>query len=84
VVVLPIDTGHQDMTDKHKVKDLALAEAGRLRIDWADARMPVMKALRERYSKEQPLKGMRIAGCLHVTKEVFPVSTGIPTARVVA
>jgi adenosylhomocysteinase len=53
----------------HKVADLKLADAGRLRIDWAESRMPVLMALRERARREQPLKGMRIAGCLHVTKE---------------
>jgi len=53
----------------HKVADLKLADAGRLRIDWAESRMPVLMALRERAKREQPLKGMRIAGCLHVTKE---------------
>jgi adenosylhomocysteinase len=53
----------------HKVADLKLADAGRLRIEWAESRMPVLMALRERGRREQPLRGMRIAGCLHVTKE---------------
>jgi adenosylhomocysteinase len=53
----------------HKVADLKLADAGRLRIDWAESRMPVLMALREQGKKEQPLKGMKVAGCLHVTKE---------------
>jgi adenosylhomocysteinase len=53
----------------YKVADLKLADAGRLRIDWAESRMPVLMALREKGLKEQPLKGMRVAGCLHVTKE---------------
>src|SRR5690348_494252 len=48
---------------------MKLADAGRLRIDWAESRMPVLMALREKGKKEQPLKGMKIAGCLHVTKE---------------
>lgn len=52
-----------------KVANPALAEEGRLLIDWAESRMPVLMALREKYSKTQPLKGQRIAGCLHVTKE---------------
>jgi adenosylhomocysteinase len=56
-------------TKTYKVKDLALAEAGRMRIEWAEARMPVLMALREKYLEEQPLAGQRIAGCLHVTKE---------------
>ncbi|MBP7865485.1 MAG: adenosylhomocysteinase [Acidobacteria bacterium] len=53
----------------YKVKDLALAEQGLLKIHWAESRMPVLMALREKYSKTKPLAGMRIAGCLHVTKE---------------
>ncbi len=56
-------------TPPYKVADLGLAAEGRLLIEWAETRMPVLMALRERYAKEQPLKGHRIAGCLHVTKE---------------
>ncbi len=54
---------------QYKVRDLALAEEGQKLIDWAESRMPVMKSLRDQYSETQPLKGYRIAGCLHVTKE---------------
>jgi adenosylhomocysteinase len=54
---------------KYKVKDLKLAADGRKRIEWAESRMPVLMALREKYSKTKPLKGYKIAGCLHVTKE---------------
>src|SRR5688500_7664562 len=53
----------------YKVADMKLAEHGRLRIEWAESRMPVLMALREKAKTEQPLKGMRVAGCLHVTKE---------------
>ena len=53
----------------HKVADLKLADAGRMRIDWAESRMPVLRKLREEGKSTQPLKGQRIAGCLHVTKE---------------
>src|SRR5581483_11387544 len=52
-----------------KVADLKLADKGKLRIEWAESRMPVLMALREKYKQTQPLKGQRIAGCLHVTKE---------------
>jgi len=52
-----------------KVANLKLADAGKLRIEWAESRMPVLMALRERAKKTQPLRGMRVAGCLHVTKE---------------
>jgi adenosylhomocysteinase len=53
----------------YKVRDLALAREGKLRIEWAESRMPVLMALREKYRKTKPLRGYRIAGCLHVTKE---------------
>jgi len=53
----------------YKVKDISLADQGRSKIEWAESRMPVMMKLRELYGKTKPLKGMRIAGCLHVTKE---------------
>ena len=52
-----------------KVRDLELAAQGRMKIDWAEARMPVMAELRREHAEKQSLKGMRIAGCLHVTKE---------------
>ncbi|KPM32856.1 S-adenosyl-L-homocysteine hydrolase [Croceitalea dokdonensis DOKDO 023] len=50
-----------------KVKDIALADWGRKEIELAEAEMPGLMALREEYKKEQPLKGARIAGCLHMT-----------------
>jgi len=52
-----------------KVADLSHAKAGKLRIEWAESRMPVLMALKEKYRKTKPLKGFKIAGCLHVTKE---------------
>ncbi len=54
---------------RYKVADLGLAEEGRQLIAWAESRMPVLGALRKKYRKTKPLKGYRIAGCLHVTKE---------------
>lgn len=54
---------------KYKVKNLKLADEGRKKIEWAESRMPVMMSLREKYKETQPLKGYKIAGCLHVTKE---------------
>src|SRR6266542_1129811 len=51
------------------VKDLGLAEKGRARIEWADQEMRVLTQIRERFEKEQPLKGVRIGACLHVTTE---------------
>lgn len=54
---------------EYRVKDVSLAKEGRKRIDWAEAHMPVLVALRQKYEKTKPLKGVRVAGCLHVTKE---------------
>lgn len=52
-----------------KIKDPGLAADGKMRVEWAESRMPVLMALREKHGKAQSLKGMRVAGCLHVTKE---------------
>ena len=52
-----------------KVKDINLADKGQKKIEWAEEHMPVMRALREKYEDSKPLKGARISGCLHVTKE---------------
>jgi adenosylhomocysteinase len=52
-----------------KIADPKLADAGRLKIEWAESRMPVLVSLREKGKKDLPLKGMKVAGCLHVTKE---------------
>ena len=53
----------------YTVADINLAESGSLRVDWARARMPVLAALKEEALNTKPLAGMRVAGCLHVTKE---------------
>ncbi|MFQ3317729.1 MAG: adenosylhomocysteinase [Candidatus Poseidoniaceae archaeon] len=58
-----------DKTENYTVRDMSLAEQGALRVDWARARMPVMAKLREEAERTKPLAGMRVAGCLHVTKE---------------
>jgi adenosylhomocysteinase len=52
-----------------RIKDPTLAKEGKNRIDWAEAHMPVLVVLRQKYEKTKPLKGIRVAGCLHVTKE---------------
>ncbi len=54
---------------KYDVKDLSLAAEGRKRIEWAGASMPVLALIREEFRRTQPLKGIRIAACLHVTTE---------------
>ncbi len=53
----------------YDIKDAALADKGKGRIEWADHDMPVLAAIRERFQKEQPLKDLRMAACLHVTAE---------------
>jgi len=55
--------------DKYDIKDPALASEGKQRIEWAYREMPVVKLIRERFKAEQPLRGIRIAGCLHITTE---------------
>ena len=54
---------------KYDVKDLKLAKDGALRIEWANQSMPVLNRIKERFQKEKPLKGIRVAACLHVTPE---------------
>jgi adenosylhomocysteinase len=53
----------------YHVKDLALAEAGKLRIEWAERSMPVLRMIRDRFTQEKPLSGLILAACLHVTTE---------------
>ncbi|MFN2593312.1 MAG: adenosylhomocysteinase, partial [Actinomycetota bacterium] len=57
------------MTAESDIKDIGLASEGRLRVEWADRQMPVLTRIRERFEKERPLDGVRIAACLHVTTE---------------
>jgi adenosylhomocysteinase len=57
------------MTVQHDVKNLDLAPGGRYRIEWAEREMPVLRLIRERFAKEKPLRGVRVAACLHVTTE---------------
>jgi len=54
---------------EHDIADIGLAGEGRLKIEWADRQMPVLTRIRERFEKERPLDGVRIAACLHVTTE---------------
>lgn len=54
---------------KSDVKDIKLAEKGRLRIEWAEQNMPVLRLIKKRFQKEKPLKGVRLSACLHVTTE---------------
>jgi adenosylhomocysteinase len=54
---------------EHDIKNLKLAKEGKQRIEWAKQSMPVLKRIQKRFSKEKPLKGVRVAACLHVTTE---------------
>ncbi len=55
--------------NEYKVKDIGLADEGELLIEWAEAHMPVLRQIRQRFERERPLEGVRIGACLHVTKE---------------
>ena len=57
------------MSIRHDVKDLSLADRGKDRIDWAEQDMPVLRLIKERFDREKPLAGIRMAACLHVTTE---------------
>jgi adenosylhomocysteinase len=54
---------------KYDIKDITLAPKGRLRIEWAEQLMPVLRLIRERFKKERPLEGLKLSACLHVTTE---------------
>src|SRR5579864_7720666 len=54
---------------KGDVKDMGLAERGKRKIEWANQQMPVLQLIRKQFIKERPLKGVRVAACLHVTSE---------------
>src|SRR4030042_1387686 len=53
----------------YDVKDTSLASAGKLRIEWAGREMPVLRLIKQRFTKAKPLKGVRISACLHITTE---------------
>jgi len=57
------------VTTPHDVKEIGLASAGERRIEWAERAMPVLRQIRERFAREQPLRGLRVGACLHVTTE---------------
>jgi len=54
---------------KYDIADIKMAGEGKRRIDWADSHMPVLRKIRDRFTKEKPLKGINISACLHVTTE---------------
>src|SRR3990167_3845209 len=54
---------------QYDVKDIKLAPEGKLKIEWAEQQMPVLRLVKERFAKEKPLTGITLAACLHVTSE---------------
>lgn len=64
----------------YDVKDLALADAGRKRIEWADGDMPVLQMIRDRFGKQKPLKGKRLSACLHITAETANLARALKAA----
>src|SRR4030042_763216 len=61
----------------YDVKDTSLASAGKLRIEWAGREMPVLRLIKQRFSKEKPLKGIRISACLHITTETATLALAL-------
>ena len=57
------------MNNNHDIKDIALADQGRERVEWALTEMPVLREIYESFAKDRPLAGARISGCLHITTE---------------
>ncbi len=62
------------------VKDLSLAAEGIKRIEWAAREMPVIEIIKERFAKEKPLEGIRMAGCLHITTETANLAIALKAA----
>jgi adenosylhomocysteinase len=58
-----------EQVKKGDVKDIGLGDAGKRKIEWAGQQMPVLESIRRRFAKDQPLKGLRVSACLHVTSE---------------
>lgn len=67
-------------TKGYDVKDLDLADKGRSRIEWANNDMPVLQAVRERWEKEKPFKGLKMSACLHVTAETANLARTLKAA----
>jgi adenosylhomocysteinase len=63
----------------HHIKNIGLAKKGMLRIEWANQSMPVLNLIKERFQRERPLKGLRLAACLHVTTETASLMDTLKT-----
>ncbi|MBU2251371.1 MAG: adenosylhomocysteinase, partial [Candidatus Omnitrophica bacterium] len=64
----------------YDIKDKNLAKIGKQRIEWAVQRMPVLEQIRQRFSREQPLKGLTVAACLHITTETAGLAITLKAA----
>ncbi len=64
----------------HDVKNMALADTGKLRIEWAATQMPVLNLIKERFATEKPLAGLRVSGCLHITTETANLALALQAA----
>src|SRR3954464_423599 len=67
-------------TAKYDIKDLKLADEGKRRTEWAERSMPVLRQIRARFAEEQPLKGLRLSACLHVTTETANLMSALRAA----
>ncbi len=64
-------------TTDYDIHDITLADKGRLRVEWAERAMPVVRMIKERFAKQKPLKGQRLSACLHVTTETANLVTAL-------
>ena len=66
---------------KYDIRDIRLADEGKRRTEWAERSMPVLRQIRARFAKEQPLKGTRLSACLHVTTETANLMATLRAAK---
>ena len=64
----------------YEVKDLSLADEGKLRIEWAEREMPVLRMIRQRFQEEKPLDGLRLVACAHITTETANLARALSAA----
>jgi adenosylhomocysteinase len=65
---------------QYEIKDLALADEGKRRIEWAEREMPVLRMIRQRFQQEKPLDGLRLVACAHITTETANLARAIAAA----
>ena len=70
------------IAEAYDLKDIVLAEQGLTRVRWAEGQMPVLRSIRERFSHDRPLSGLRIGACLHVTTETANLMIALKAAGV--